>query len=173
MNKTLKCVISIYFIYSIKIKQKNILALIFYSHNTKLSIKQFKNLFRTYFFLGGGHQPGNQVGTSLFALNIPPSGLKIFSTHILSSQPPFGTEFLLSCTCGEPYMYIPPPPQMKIKAGSSRGDTPLPTHKTWKTTSKIGTLGLKLKMNGIYALPNLSPRRLLFNLFCARARYAV
>lgn len=167
MNKTLKCVISIYFIYSIKIKQKNILALIFYSHNTKLSIKQFKNLFRT-FFLGGGHQPGNQVGTSLFALDIPPSGLKIFSTHILSSQPPFGTEFLLSCTC-----IYPPQPQMKIKAGSSRGGTPLPTHKTWKTTSKIGTLGLKLKMNGIYALPNLSPRRLLFNLFCARARYAV
>lgn len=120
-------------------------------------------------FWGVGHQPGNQVGTSLFALNIPPSGLKIFSTHILSSQPPFGTEFLLSCTC----IYPPPPPQMKIKAGSSRGDTPLPTHKTWKTTSKIGTLGLKLKMNGIYALPNLSPRRLLFNLFCARARYAV
>lgn len=54
MNKTLKCVISIYFIYSIKIKQKNILALIFYSHNTKLSIKQFKNLFRTFFWGGGG-----------------------------------------------------------------------------------------------------------------------
>lgn len=70
MNKTLKCVISIYFIYSIKIKQKNILALIFYPHNTKLSIKQFKNLFRTFFW-GGGHQPGNHVGTSLFVLNIP------------------------------------------------------------------------------------------------------